>query len=118
MGILAASLLAYYSFVGFETSANVAEEVRDVHCVYPKALFGALLKAGGIYALIGLRSPHRTGLGRHQHWGSAGVAHGRPGRDELSVFHPAEGNQKRDLLAAGFIGHQILPPSSVPVSSE
>jgi APA family basic amino acid/polyamine antiporter len=55
-GILAASLLAYYSFVGFETSANVAEEVRDVHRVYPKALFGALLTAGAIYILIGLAS--------------------------------------------------------------
>lgn len=56
VGILAASLLAFYSFVGFETSANVAEEVRDVHRVYPKALFGALLTAGGIYVLIGLAS--------------------------------------------------------------
>src|SRR3712207_8288646 len=28
--VLSAALLAYYSFVGFETSANVAEEVRDV----------------------------------------------------------------------------------------
>ncbi|MCT9868167.1 APC family permease [Paenarthrobacter aurescens] len=55
-GILAASLLAYYSFVGFETSANVAEEVRDVQRVYPKALFGALLTAGAIYVLIGLAS--------------------------------------------------------------
>ncbi|MDQ0755093.1 APC family permease [Arthrobacter sp. B3I4] len=55
-GVLAAALLAYYSFVGFETSANVAEEVRDVHRVYPKALFGALLTAGGIYVLIGLAS--------------------------------------------------------------
>jgi amino acid transporter len=55
-GILAASLLAYYSFVGFETSANVAEEVRDVHRVYPKALFGSLLTAGAIYVLIGLAS--------------------------------------------------------------
>lgn len=53
-GVLAASLLAYYSFVGFETSANIAEEVRDVHRVYPKALFGALLTAGGVYVLIGL----------------------------------------------------------------
>jgi len=34
----------------------VAEEVRDVHWVYPKALFGALLTAGGIYVLIGLAS--------------------------------------------------------------
>jgi APA family basic amino acid/polyamine antiporter len=53
-GVLAASLLAYYSFVGFETSANVAEEVRDVRRVYPRALFGSLLVAGVVYLLVGL----------------------------------------------------------------
>ncbi|MGY1803144.1 APC family permease [Blastococcus sp. SYSU D00922] len=53
-GVLAAALLAYYSFVGFETSANVAEEVRDVRRVYPRALFGALLVAGLVYVLVGL----------------------------------------------------------------
>jgi amino acid transporter len=53
-GVLAAALLAYYSFVGFETSANVAEEVRDVRRVYPRALFGALLVAGVVYLLVGL----------------------------------------------------------------
>jgi APA family basic amino acid/polyamine antiporter len=52
--VLAAAILAYYSFVGFETSANVAEEVRDVRRVYPRALFGALLTAGAVYVLIGL----------------------------------------------------------------
>jgi basic amino acid/polyamine antiporter, APA family len=52
--VLAAALLAYYSFVGFETSANVAEEVRDVRRVYPRALFGALLTAGVVYLLVGL----------------------------------------------------------------
>ncbi len=54
--ILGASLIAYYSFVGFEVSANVAEEVQDVSRVYPKALFGALLTAGVVYLLIGLAS--------------------------------------------------------------
>nr|WP_239522603.1 APC family permease [Geodermatophilus sabuli] len=52
--VLAAALLAYYSFVGFETSANVAEEVRDVRRVYPRALFGSLLTAGVVYVLVGL----------------------------------------------------------------
>jgi amino acid transporter len=52
--VLAAAVLAYYSFVGFETSANVAEEVRDVRRVYPRALFGALLTAGVLYVLVGL----------------------------------------------------------------
>lgn len=54
--ILGAALIAYYSFVGFEVSANVAEEVQDVSRVYPKALFGALLTAGVVYLLIGLAS--------------------------------------------------------------
>ena len=53
-GVLAAALLAYYSFVGFEVSANVAEEVRNVRRVYPRALFGALLVAGVVYVLVGL----------------------------------------------------------------
>jgi len=52
--ILAASLLAFYSFVGFETSANLAEEIKDVRKVYPRALFGALLIAGVIYMLVGV----------------------------------------------------------------
>ncbi|WP_238420765.1 APC family permease [Gordonia sp. 'Campus'] len=54
LAVLGAALLAYYSFVGFETSANMAEEVRDVRRVYPKALFGALLTAGVVYVLVGL----------------------------------------------------------------
>ncbi|MHA7294066.1 APC family permease [Arthrobacter sp. HLT1-21] len=52
--VLAATLIAYYSFVGFEVSANVAEEVKDVSRVFPRALFGALLTAGVVYVLIGL----------------------------------------------------------------
>ena len=55
-GVLAAALLAFYSFVGFETSANVAEEVRGVRRVYPRALFGALIVTGVIYLLIALAS--------------------------------------------------------------
>ncbi len=54
--ILGGALLAFYSFVGFEVSANVAEEVQDVSRVYPRALFGALTVAGIVYALIGIGS--------------------------------------------------------------
>lgn len=56
IAVLGASLIAYYSFVGFEVSANVAEEVRNPARVYPKALFGALATAGAVYLLIGLVS--------------------------------------------------------------
>lgn len=54
VAVLSAALLAFYSFVGFEVSANVAEEVRDVRRVYPRALFGALLVAGLIYLGVGV----------------------------------------------------------------
>ncbi|WP_084456375.1 APC family permease [Nocardia coubleae] len=52
--VLAGSVLAFYSFVGFETSVNLAEEVKDPRRSYPTALFGALLTAGVVYALIGV----------------------------------------------------------------
>jgi APA family basic amino acid/polyamine antiporter len=51
-----AAIIAFYSFVGFEVSANVAEEVRNPSKVYPKALFGALLTAGVVYLFIGIAS--------------------------------------------------------------
>ncbi|WP_178945712.1 APC family permease [Kocuria sp. TGY1127_2] len=51
--VLGAAILSYYSFVGFETSANIIEEVRHPSKVYPRALFGALITAGVMYALVG-----------------------------------------------------------------
>jgi APA family basic amino acid/polyamine antiporter len=54
LAVLSGAILAYYSFVGFETSANVVEEVRDVRRAYPRALFGALLTAGAVYVAVGL----------------------------------------------------------------
>ncbi|WP_280182992.1 APC family permease [Nocardia cyriacigeorgica] len=52
--VLAGTVLAFYSFVGFETSVNLAEEVKDPRRSYPTALFGALLTAGVVYTLIGV----------------------------------------------------------------
>ncbi|TWD44643.1 amino acid/polyamine/organocation transporter (APC superfamily) [Pseudomonas sp. SJZ131] len=52
--VLGAALIAFYSFVGFETSANLAEEIRDVRKVYPRALFAALLTAGVVYMAVGV----------------------------------------------------------------
>ncbi|MFF5437883.1 APC family permease [Streptomyces achromogenes] len=53
-GVLSGTVLAYYSFVGFETSVNVAEETRDPRRAYPRALFGALVTAGAVYVLVGV----------------------------------------------------------------
>lgn len=52
--VLAGTVLAFYSFVGFETSVNVAEEVRDPRRAYPRALFGALAVAGVVYLAVGV----------------------------------------------------------------
>ncbi|MBA1277694.1 APC family permease [Stutzerimonas stutzeri] len=54
IAVLGAALIAFYSFVGFEVSANVAEEVKDVRRNYPRALFGALLVAGLVYVGVGV----------------------------------------------------------------
>lgn len=53
-GVLAGVVLAYYSFVGFETSVNVAEETKDPRRSYPRALFGAMATAGLLYLLVGV----------------------------------------------------------------
>ncbi|SEB71236.1 Amino acid transporter [Paramicrobacterium humi] len=56
LAILAAAIIAFYSFVGFETSANVAEEITNPSRVYPRALFAALGTAGVVYVLVGVAS--------------------------------------------------------------
>ena len=50
--ILAGTALSFYALIGFEDSANVAEEVRDPQRSYPLAIFGGLAIAGGIYMLV------------------------------------------------------------------
>ncbi|SDL68141.1 APC family permease [Tessaracoccus oleiagri] len=52
--VLAGTVLAYYSYVGFETSVNVAEEANDPSRSYPRALFGALVVAGLVYVGVGV----------------------------------------------------------------
>lgn len=62
--VLSGAVLAYYSFVGFETSVNVAEETRDPRRSYPRALFGALITAGAVYALVGAAAAAAVPTGR------------------------------------------------------
>ncbi|MCU1437121.1 MAG: amino acid permease [Naasia sp.] len=53
-GAFAASIVAFFSFLGFEAAANMAEEVKNPSKSYPRALFGALLTAALVYLLIAL----------------------------------------------------------------
>lgn len=48
-GILAASLLAFFAFVGFEDMANVAEEVKNPVRTIPRAIVWTLLLATLLY---------------------------------------------------------------------
>lgn len=68
--ILGGAIIAYYSFVGFETSANVIEEVKDPRRAYPRALFGALATAGAMYVLVCLAST--AALSPHELQASSG----------------------------------------------
>ena len=52
LAILSGTSLAFYALIGFEDSANVAEETRDPRRAFPLALFGGLLIAGGVYFLV------------------------------------------------------------------
>lgn len=56
LAVLAGAVIAYYSFVGFETSANMIEEVKDPRHTYPRALFASLVTAGIVYVLVGVAS--------------------------------------------------------------
>ena len=53
-GAFAASVIAFFSFLGFEAAANMAEEVKNPSKNYPRALFGAILTAAVVYLLIAI----------------------------------------------------------------
>ncbi len=52
LAILSGAGLAFFSFVGFEDSVNVAEETQDPSRAFPRALFGGLAVALVIYLLV------------------------------------------------------------------
>ncbi|MCC4906826.1 APC family permease [Microbacterium sp. cx-59] len=53
-GAFAASVIAFFSFLGFEAAANMAEEVKNPSKNYPRALFGAIITAAVVYLLIAI----------------------------------------------------------------
>lgn len=52
LAIVGGAVIAFYALIGFEDSANIAEETRDASRVYPRALFGGLLAAGCLYIVV------------------------------------------------------------------
>mgnify|MGYP006293180163 CR=1 FL=1 len=52
IGLFLGAFLAFYSFIGFEDMANLAEEVRDVKRTLPRAIMAAVVISLVIYALV------------------------------------------------------------------
>lgn len=52
MAVLGGTALAFYALLGFEDSVNLAEECRHPRGDFPRALFGGLVIAGGIYLAV------------------------------------------------------------------
>jgi APA family basic amino acid/polyamine antiporter len=52
LAILGGTALAFYALIGFEDSANLAQETTDPRRAYPLALFGGVAAAGLIYVLV------------------------------------------------------------------
>src|SRR4029434_3442179 len=53
-GVSAGAATAFYAFIGFEDSVNMAEEVRDPVQTFPPALLTGIVAAGIIYLLVGI----------------------------------------------------------------
>jgi amino acid transporter len=51
-GILQASLLAFFAFIGFEDIANIAEEIKEPRRTIPRAILGTLLASTMLYVLL------------------------------------------------------------------
>jgi basic amino acid/polyamine antiporter, APA family len=52
IGILSATLLAFFAFIGFESLANLAEEVKEPERTLPKAIFITLVISTLLYVLV------------------------------------------------------------------
>lgn len=50
----AGAFIAFFAFLGFETMANMAEEVRDARRVVPRAILGAIGVSIGLYMLVAI----------------------------------------------------------------
>jgi len=55
-GILGATALGFFAFVGFEDSVNMAEETKDPARTFPRALFIGVAVTGTIYVIVALIS--------------------------------------------------------------
>lgn len=65
-GILAASFIAFYAFIGFEDMVNIAEEVKEPQKAFPKAILSSIVVVTILYiavavVVLGILSPQVLG---------------------------------------------------------
>lgn len=54
IGLLSGAILAFFAFIGFENTVNVAEEVRDARRTLPRAIFLTLVITTTLYIAVAL----------------------------------------------------------------
>lgn len=69
-GVLGGGFIAFFAFIGFESLANMGEEVRDPHRTLPRGIIGAIVASVVLYLAVSL----------------AAVASGRGGDSLLGLF--------------------------------
>ncbi len=52
MGVVAGAFIAFFAFIGFETLANLAEEVKDPARILPRAILGAVGASVALYVVV------------------------------------------------------------------
>ena len=56
VALVGGALLSFFAFLGFEDTAQMAEECREPHRTYPRALTGGLLLAALLYIAVAVAS--------------------------------------------------------------
>lgn len=63
-GILTATTVVYFAFIGFENLVNISEEAKDAQRVIPKALLLSLFISAAIYILVSIAAVAIVGYGQ------------------------------------------------------
>jgi amino acid transporter len=50
--VVAGATVAFFAYIGFEDTANIAEEIRDPSRVLPRAMLTAILLTGALYVVV------------------------------------------------------------------
>jgi amino acid transporter len=53
-GVVAGAFIAFFAFIGFETLANMAEEVKDPHRTVPRGIIGAIAASLVLYLIVAI----------------------------------------------------------------